>query len=69
MKDLVVLSTFLNHSEAEMAKTLLESNDIPSIIQADDVAGLGFGQTFVKGVKLLVNETDISRAKEILNIS
>ncbi|MDA3839233.1 MAG: DUF2007 domain-containing protein [Candidatus Delongbacteria bacterium] len=69
MKDLVVLSIFTNHSEAEMAKALLESNDIPSLIQADDVAGLGLGQTFVKGVKLLVNENDLNKAKEILSVS
>lgn len=68
MKDLVVLSVFTNHSEAEMAKTLLESNDIPSVIQADDVAGLGLGQTFVKGVKLLVNENDLEKAEEILGL-
>ncbi|MBN2789390.1 MAG: DUF2007 domain-containing protein [Candidatus Delongbacteria bacterium] len=69
MKDLVVLSVFTNHSEAEMAKALLESNNIPSMIMSDDVAGLGLGQTFVKGVKLLVNENDLEQAEDILGIS
>ena len=68
MKDLVVLTTFANHAEAELVKELLNQNEIPSVIQADDVAGLGLGQTFVKGVKLLVNESDIETAKEIIGI-
>jgi len=69
MNNLIVLTSFTNHTEAELAKELLMSNDIPSILQADDVGGLGLGQTFIKGVKLLVNEKDVAKAKEILNIS
>ena len=68
MNNLIVITSFTNHSEAEMAKELLMTNEIPSILQADDVGGLGLGQTFIKGVKLLVNESDIDNAKKILGI-
>ena len=68
MNNLIVITSFTNHSEAEMAKELLMTNEIPSILKADDVGGLGLGQTFIKGVKLLVNESDVSKAKEILGI-
>jgi len=69
MNNLIVITSFTNHSEAEMAKELLVINEIPSILQADDVGGLGLGQTFIKGVKLLVNENDVIEAKEILGIN
>ena len=68
MNDLIVITSFTNHSEAEMAKELLMTNEIPSILQADDVGGLGLGQTFIKGVKLLVNEVDFEKAKKILQV-
>ena len=54
MNDLIVITSFTNHSEAELAKELLMTNEIPSILKADDVGGLGLGQTFIKGDRAIM---------------
>ena len=41
--DLVVLRTFLNVIDAELAKSVLDAADLPSLIRADDAGGMGHG--------------------------
>lgn len=67
--DWEVIAEYGNHPEAELAGQLLESNGIQSITHSDDCGGVAGGQTFIRGVQVLVHRVDLKRAKEILNIS
>jgi predicted RNA-binding Zn-ribbon protein involved in translation (DUF1610 family) len=64
--ELVVVGTFLNQIEADMAKGALEAADIESMISADDAGGLR-PHLWMGGVRLLVRAEDAERAVEILN--
>jgi predicted Fe-Mo cluster-binding NifX family protein len=64
--DAVVLETFLNRIEAEMAAGLLESEGIEVMIMADDAGGAYPMLQFIRGVKLMVAPEDKARAQEIL---
>jgi hypothetical protein len=66
--DLVVVRTFLNRIDAELARTALEAADIESIVSADDTAGLrpGVWMSGMSGVRLLVRAEDAKRAATIL---
>jgi len=66
--EIVTLRTFYNPMEAEIIRTKLEANDIPSLI-ADESLGIlypvynqGGG-----GIKLKVFAKDIEKAEEILS--
>ena len=64
--DLVVLRTFINHFEADMAKSALDAADIESMIRADDAGGTRPG-LWMSGVLLIVRAEDAKRASEILD--
>ena len=63
--DLVVVRTYLNRIDAELAHSALEAADIESIIDADGSAGTQPG-LWMGGVKLLVRTEDVAQAGEIL---
>ena len=62
---LVVVGTFLNQIEADMARGALEAADIESMISADDAGGLR-PHLWMGGVRLLVRAEDAEQATEIL---
>jgi predicted Fe-Mo cluster-binding NifX family protein len=64
--DAVILETFPNRIEAEMAAGLLESEGIEVMIMADDAGGAYPMLQFIRGVKLMVAPEDKARAQEIL---
>jgi hypothetical protein len=64
--ELVVIGTFLNRIEAEIARGALEAADIESMVAADDAGGLRPG-LWMSGVKLLVRVDDAERATKILS--
>jgi len=64
--DLVVLRTFLNDIDAQLAKTALEAADIDSMIRADDAGGMRPHLWVGSGVELVVRAEDVERANEIL---
>ena len=66
---LVTLKLFPNKMEAEMAKGLLDSAGIRSLISAD-VATAMFSNPFAStaGVELVVKEEDVERAKVVLDL-
>jgi hypothetical protein len=66
LDDAIVLETFSNRIEAEMAAGLLESEGIEAMVMADDAGGTYPMLQFVRGVRLLVFKEDEARAKEIL---
>ena len=63
--ELVVVGTFLNQIEAEMAKGALEAADIESMISADDAGGLR-PHLWMGGIRLLVRAEDAEQATTIL---
>jgi hypothetical protein len=64
--DLVAVRTFMNHIEADLAKSALDAAGIESAISADDAGGTRPHLWVGAGVRLLVRQTDIERAVEIL---
>jgi hypothetical protein len=66
--DLVVIRTYLNRIDAEIAKGALDAADIDSLISADDAGGLRPG-LWMGGVRLLVRAEDADRATEVLGPS
>jgi hypothetical protein len=66
LDDAIVLETFPNRIEAEMAAGLLEAEDIEVMIMADDAGGAYPMLQFIRGVKLMVAPEDEARAREIL---
>ncbi len=64
--DLVVLRTFLNHIEADLAESALEAAGIHCAISADDAGGMRPSLWVGGGVRLLVRQEDVARASEIL---
>jgi hypothetical protein len=64
--DAVVLETFSNRIEAEMAAGILEAEGIEAMVMADDAGGTYPMLQFIRGVKLMVAAEDKAQAKEIL---
>jgi hypothetical protein len=64
---LVPLAGFANTMEAQFTQGILESEGIPSIITSADVVLLNGQNTSTKvSVNLVVKESDLAKAKEIL---
>ena len=68
MDSFSVVWEYSNHVEAEIAKGLLESQWIDAVVFSDDCGGMAGGQTFVRGVTLMVASGDMERAKRILQL-
>lgn len=67
MPDLVCIKTCNNRIEAEMDKSLLESEGIQAMVSADDAGGLRPDLLWATGgVRLLVKQEDAERASELL---
>ena len=66
LDDAIVLETFPNRIEAEMAAGLLESEGVQAMVLADDAGGAYPSLQFVRGVRLMVYREDEARAREIL---
>lgn len=66
--DLVIVRTFLNRFEADLAKSALDAVEIDSLIRTDDAGGMKPGMSMGSTVKLMVREEDAERAADILNI-
>jgi hypothetical protein len=65
---LVVVRTFLNHIDAELAQGALEAGGIESLISADDAGGLR-PHLSLSGVRLMVRAEDAEQANRILGES
>ena len=65
---LVRVGTFLNHIEADLAKSALEAAGIESMILSDDCGGVR-PHLWMGGIRLLVRDEDAQRALEILNLA
>jgi hypothetical protein len=67
MSELVVLRTFNNHVDADLAKSALDAAGIASMIRADDAGGVQTGLWTANGVQILVRSEDAKQAAEILS--
>ncbi len=68
--ELVVVQSFSTLSEAEMAKSALESAEIESTIQADSAGGMRPHMAWSSGgFKLLVRADDEAEAQQVLEPS
>jgi hypothetical protein len=65
MDDLLVIRTFINTVDAELARGALEAAGIESMIRADDCGGTR-PHLWMGGVELLVRQDDVARAEEVL---
>ena len=65
---MVVIRTFLNHLDADLAKSALEAAGITGVIRADDCGGVR-PHLWMGGVELLVDEADQAQAEEVLGSS
>ena len=68
MDQAVVLKTFLRRHEAGIAKGLLDESGISSMILSDDCGGWQTWMSFGFSIKLMVNDQDLQRAKEIIQV-
>jgi hypothetical protein len=67
--ELVVLRTFTNHIEADLARSALEAVGIESMVRADDAGGLEPGLWVATRVQLVVRAEDQQWAAEVLSAS
>jgi len=65
VSDSVCVRTFTTTVEAEVAKSVLESQGIKTVVMADDAGGMLPPMTHE--VKLLVMEEDLQRARAALD--
>lgn len=66
MTDLICIKRFADRHDADVAKSVLDANHIASSIQTDDAGGMYPFMT--ERIRLLVNKTDLQKAKKILII-
>jgi hypothetical protein len=64
---MITLQTFHSRIEAEMVKSLLETENIPTLIRADDEAGMVPSMGLTNGVDLLIQPEDLEKANDLLN--
>jgi len=64
----VVLKTFIHRYEAEIAKGLLDEKGIVNMISDEDIGGFQPGMIIGEAIKLIVNEEDLEKAKEVIKI-
>jgi hypothetical protein len=65
--DLVVVHTFKNRQEAELAQSALEAAGIESIVLADDAGGVQPGFWEGEPVKVLVRPENETEARDVLD--
>ena len=63
---LVSARTFFTRHEAELARSLLDSQGIPAWVSSDDYGGLHPALAFAHGVQVLVLSSDLEDALELI---
>lgn len=66
--ELVVVRTFNDRIEAELAQSALEAAGIESMVRGDDAGGTQPGLWASEGVAVLVRDEDAIAAREILDV-
>jgi hypothetical protein len=67
--NLVVVHTFNNRAEADLAKSALEAAGIDAMVQADDGGGMRPALAWAgSGMHILVRAEDVEVAREVLDV-
>jgi hypothetical protein len=66
-QELVTVRTFINHIDADLARSALEAMGIESLVSADDAGGLRPSLWTSEGVRLLVRAEDAALAAAVLD--
>jgi hypothetical protein len=64
--DIVLLKIFQNDFEAHTAKAQLEEEGIICLISGDNEGGMAPNLSLTRGIRILVNESNLERAIEVL---
>jgi hypothetical protein len=67
MDDPTIVRTFSDRGEAEIARSLLETEGIPALLSADDMGGNTPPLDFSRGLQLVVEAADVERARAVLD--
>ena len=67
--ELVVVEKFNSGSLADVAKSFLEANGIPSFISKDDCGGMRPWMSLAFPIRLMVRSSDFKEARELLDAS
>jgi hypothetical protein len=65
---LVVVHSFGNRQEAEMAKSALDAAEIDAYVRSDDAGGMETGLWRGNGVQVIVRVEDLEAAREVLDL-
>jgi hypothetical protein len=66
--ELVVVHSFGNRQEAELAKSALDAAEIDSFVRSDDGGGMERGLWAANGVDVVVRREDVQAARDILDL-
>jgi hypothetical protein len=66
--ELVVIQTFNNRAEADLAKSALEAAGIDSFVSCDDAGGMRPGLFALGAVELVVRVEDAQAAHDVLDL-
>jgi hypothetical protein len=66
--ELVVVHSFGNRQEADMAKSALDAAEIDSYVRSDDGGGMERGLWAGNGVQIVVRAEDVEAAREVLEL-
>jgi hypothetical protein len=66
--ELVIVHTFGNRQDADMAKSALDAADIDSFVRSDDGGGMRPGMWAGNGVEVVVRAEDLDAAREVLDL-
>lgn len=66
--DLVIVHTFDNRPEADIAKSALDAAEIDCYVRSDDGGGMETGLWRGNGVEIVVRAEDIEAAREVLDL-
>jgi hypothetical protein len=66
----VAVGAYLNHVEAELARSALEAAGIESMIRSDDAGGMypSPWMGWAGGVEVLVRAADVEAARDVLDL-
>jgi len=64
---MVVIREYLNETEAHVARSVLEANEIPAVVLRDNAGGMLPSMHIMFPVRLAVRESDATRALHILD--
>ena len=64
--DFVIVATFQDRPEAELARGALEAAGIAATIHSDDAGGMRPALTFSNGARVIVRGADANAARQIL---